>query len=81
MVDTLGDFVAVLNRVLTDLSLPAVDRVFVERTVGQGSEHLIRSTLAHVGGAAALYEPAWIAYQAQYTELNGRHSDVFPGVV
>ena len=81
MVDTLGDFVAVLNHVLQDLSLPAVGRDFVERTVGQGSEHLIRSTLAYVGGAPALYEDAWARYQAHYTLLNGRHSEVFPGVV
>lgn len=81
MVDTLGDFVAVLNRVLGELSLPAVERGFVELTVGQGSEHLIRSTLAHVGGAPDLYERAWDRYQQHYVELNGKHSDVFPGVV
>lgn len=81
MVDTLGDFVAVLNRVLQDLSLPAVGRDFVERTVGQGSEHLIRSTLAHVGAESALYEDAWARYQAHYTTVNGQHSEVFPGVV
>lgn len=81
MVDTLGDFVAVLNRVLGELALPAVERGFVELTVGQGSEHLIRSTLAHVGGAADLYERAWARYQHHYVELNGRHSDVFAGVV
>lgn len=81
MVDTLGDFVAVLNRVLQDLALPAVGRDFVERTVGQGSEHLIRSTLAHVGAEPQLYEDAWARYQAHYTMLNGQHSEVFPGVV
>ncbi|WP_077035603.1 phosphoglycolate phosphatase [Pelomonas sp. KK5] len=81
MVDTLGDFVAVLNRVLDELALPPVGRDFVELTVGQGSEHLIRSTLAHVGGDAALYERAWQRYQHHYTELNGLHSEVFPGVV
>ncbi|MDY0745137.1 phosphoglycolate phosphatase [Paucibacter sp. R3-3] len=81
MVDTLGDFVAVLNRVLQDLALPVVGRDFVERTVGQGSEHLIRSTLAHVGAEPQLYEDAWARYQAHYTVLNGQHSEVFPGVV
>eukprot|EP01137_Pigoraptor_chileana_P016861 Opistho-2@74046 len=81
LVDTLGDFVAVLNQVLRELALPAVSRDFVELTVGQGSEHLIRSTLAHVGGAAELYEAAWACYQAHYTVLNGQYSDVFPGVI
>src|SRR6218665_1134768 len=81
MVDTLGDFVEVLNRVLAELELPAGTRVFVERTVGQGSEHLIRSTLAHVGGDAASYERAWGLYQQHYRELNGQFSALFPGVV
>ncbi|MBB4843028.1 phosphoglycolate phosphatase [Paucibacter oligotrophus] len=81
LVDTLGDFVVVLNRVLAELGLPAVARDFVALTIGQGSEHLIRSTLAHVGAERGLYEPAWAAYQAHYRELNGQFSAVFPGVV
>jgi len=48
MVDTLGDFVVALNLMLADLSLPVVDRAVVEPLVGKGSEHLIRSVLAHV---------------------------------
>ena len=47
MVDTLGDFVAALNRMLAELDLPPVNRALVERTVGKGSEHLIRSVLKH----------------------------------
>ena len=47
MVDTLGDFEVALNRTLADLDLPAVARPLVERTVGKGSEHLIRSVLGH----------------------------------
>jgi len=81
LVDTLGDFVAVLNRVVGEMRLAAVDRAFVERTIGQGSEHLIRCTLAHVGAEAALYEAAWGLYQRHYLEVNGQHSAVYPGVV
>ena len=81
LVDTLGDFVAVLRLTLTELGLPVVDRAFVEHTVGKGSEHLIRSTLAHVGADAALYDEAWSAYQRHYLVLNGQHSEVYPGVV
>lgn len=79
LVDTLGDFVAVLARVLADLGLPSVDRAFVERTVGRGSEHLIRSVLCEVGADAALYAQAWAAYQRHYLAINGRHADVYPG--
>ncbi|MBB3194610.1 phosphoglycolate phosphatase [Roseateles terrae] len=80
MVDTLGDFVAVLSQVLDDLSLPRVSRDFVEHTIGQGSEHLIRSVLREVGGQQDQYDKAWALYQQHYEVLNGAHADVFPGV-
>lgn len=96
MVDTLGDFEVALNRTLVDLDLPPVSRSLVEKTVGKGSEHLIRSVLAHqlalpevtgLGSVCAsrsvdaLYEPAWQGYQQHYLEINGDFSDVYPGVV
>ncbi|MBC8058187.1 MAG: phosphoglycolate phosphatase [Rhizobiales bacterium] len=81
MVDTLGDFDAVLNAVLRELDLPAIDRAFLGRTIGKGSEHLIRSTLAEVGSGEALYERTFALYQRRYLDVNGDHSAVFPGVV
>ena len=81
MVDTLGDFVVVLNRVLGELALAPVERGFVELTIGKGSEHLIRSTLQQAGADAGLYASAWALYQRHYAEVNGAHSVVFPGVV
>jgi len=80
MVDTVGDFELALNRMLADHGLPAVDRAFIERTVGKGSEHLIRSTLAQVGADAALYDGAWARYQHHYLAINGQCSAVYPGV-
>jgi phosphoglycolate phosphatase len=82
LVDTLGDFDAALGGMLAELGLPAVPREFIARTVGQGSEHLIRSTLAQVCGAAvddALHDRAWQAYQRHYRRVNGHHSSVYPG--
>ena len=85
MVDTLGDFVAALNAMLDDLALPAVDARTVGAMVGKGSEHLIRSVLLHVApsesDANAHYERAFAQYQLHYLAINGRHSDVYPGVV
>ena len=92
MVDTLGDFELALNRTLADLDLPGVTRALVERTVGKGSEHLIRSVLSHqlertsvqtcTGRTVdSLYEPAWQRYQHHYRLVNGVHSAVYPGVV
>jgi len=84
MVDTLGDFEAALNRMLAELDLPPVSRALVERTVGKGSEHLIRSVLEHqlaLPQVNALMEPAWRIYQRHYLEINGAFSDVYPGVL
>lgn len=81
MVDTLGDFDVALNLTLAELGQPVVERAFIERTIGKGSEHLIRSTLAQVGAPADLYEAAWAAYQRHYRVVNGEHSVVFAGVV
>ena len=81
LIDTLGDFVVVLNTVLGELALPGVGREFVSRTVGKGSEHLIRRTLVEVGADAALYPRAWALYQQHYLAVNGEHANVYPGVV
>jgi phosphoglycolate phosphatase len=80
MVDTLGDFVVALGRTLTELGLRPVERGFIERTVGKGSEHLLRSSLAEAGGDASLYQRAWSLYQAHYLAVNGDHAPLYPGV-
>lgn len=80
LVDTLGDFDAALAIMLRELALPPVERAVVAGFIGKGSEHLIRSVLAHVGAPAQLHERAWEAYQAAYRGLNGRFSLVYPGV-
>jgi phosphoglycolate phosphatase len=80
MVDTLGDFEVALNRSLHDLELPPVDRAFIERTVGKGSEHLIRSTLQAVAAPDAYYDAAWAGYQQHYRAINGEFAQVYPGV-
>ena len=80
LVDTLGDFTAALQAMARALSLPAVEARTVEGFIGKGSEHLIRSVLAHVGAPASLYPQAWEAYQSAYRGLNGERSEVYPGV-
>ncbi len=83
LVDTLDDFVAALGATLADFGLPPLDRAFVARTVGKGSEHLLRRALAEVGaeaGASAdLFDKAMARYQQHYRVVNGRHSRVYPG--
>ena len=80
MVDTLGDFSAALNEMLRTLGQPAVADAVVASFIGQGSEHLIRQTLAHVRAPAGLYARAWEVYQDAYRGLNGRWARVYPGV-
>jgi phosphoglycolate phosphatase len=81
LVDTLGDFEHALGAMLAQLGLPGIGRSQIERMVGKGSEHLIRSVLAHVGAPDALYDSAWHAYQRHYLAVNGLHSDVYAGAV
>ncbi|MEO8124731.1 MAG: phosphoglycolate phosphatase [Burkholderiales bacterium] len=80
LVDTLEDFVAALGATLASFGLPPVDRTFVARTVGKGSEHLLRGTLAEVGADAGLFDMAMERYQQHYRVINGRHAHVYPGV-
>ena len=90
MVDTLGDFVVALNRMLADLPPPhrdfTVDRATVALLVGKGSEHLLSSVLRLATGAAttetdALFAAAWHSYQQHYQTINGQYATVYPGVV
>ncbi|GAA4349943.1 phosphoglycolate phosphatase [Variovorax defluvii] len=80
MVDTLGDFVVVLNRMLGELNLSPITAEAVGRMIGKGSEHLIRSVLAHVEGDAALFEDAYARYQHHYLAINGQHAPIYDGV-
>ncbi|MGZ5195265.1 MAG: phosphoglycolate phosphatase [Ramlibacter sp.] len=80
LVDTIGDFDAALNRTHAELGLRPIERGAILRMVGKGSGHLVRSALAHVGADAALYDKAMTRYQANYAVVNGRHSQIYPGV-
>jgi phosphoglycolate phosphatase len=85
LVDTIGDFVVSLNRMLDELSLPHIDGPTVEAMVGKGSEHLIHSILRHVRGTSedgqAWFDRAWPRYQHHYLAINGQHAAVYEGVV
>lgn len=81
MVDTVGDFEVALGRALADLGLPGVERAFIARTVGRGSEHLLQQALAHVGAAPGRQDALWAAYQRHYLDINGCYAQTYPGVV
>jgi len=91
MVDTIGDFEVALNRALADLDIPAANRTLIERSIGKGSEHLIRNvlknqlTLPEAAGSAReveqLFTPVYERYEHHYLRINGEFSKVFPGVI
>lgn len=91
MVDTIGDFEVALNRALADLQVPTANRLLIERSIGKGSEHLIRTVLKHqlalpemagnVREVEQLFTPIWERYEQHYLSINGEFSNVFPGVM
>ncbi|MBK1612156.1 phosphoglycolate phosphatase [Rubrivivax gelatinosus] len=79
LVDTVGDFELALGHALHDLGYTPVSRAFISHTVGKGTEHLIRRTLAEAGAPASLYEAADERYRHHYLRINGQASLVYPG--
>jgi len=75
----------------------SIDQQTVSKMIGKGSEHLIKSVLKHVNSSKAainsgakpllgntldaLFEPAWLSYQAHYRSVNGQNAIVFSGVL
>jgi phosphoglycolate phosphatase len=91
LVDTIGDFEVALNRALADSQIPTASRNLIERSIGKGSEHLIRTVLKHqlaLPGIESntqeieqLFKPVWERYEHHYLSINGEFSNVFPGVM
>jgi len=91
MVDTIGDFEVALNRALADSQIPTASRNLIERSIGKGSEHLIRTVLKHqlalpelagnVREVEQFFKPVWERYEHHYLSINGEFSNVFPGVM
>lgn len=90
LVDTMGDFDAVVTLMLKDLGLPVMGREPLEGMVGKGSEHLILCVLTRqmslvaqqtVQPSADQLAQAWQIYQAHYQQVNGQASKVYPGVL
>lgn len=93
MVDTIGDFAEAITRMLADLQLPDLPASAVEHMVGKGTEHLLRSVLAHVltqsghpaeglaDAVQALFPTALARYEQHYIAINGQHSALYAGVL
>lgn len=83
MVDTAGDFHIAINRMRTDLGLPALPQAQIMDFVGKGTENLLRSVLSidhDAAQVATLYPAALAAYMDHYQSMNGDYATVYPGV-
>jgi phosphoglycolate phosphatase len=94
MIDTLNDFELALNLMLADFDCAPVDRSFIEKSIGQGSENLMRRTLEFIQKRAVtqvntdqaaiksiVFDAALDRYQYHYLAVNGHASQVYAGVV
>ena len=91
MVDTMGDFLVAVNRMLHDLGYGPVDRAVVALRVGKGSENLVNSVLNYAVAQSipaqeainneANFESALRLYQQHYRAINGQYAHVYPGVI
>lgn len=85
LINTLGDFEAALHACTRDLGAnpqPA-DRAFIARTIGRGSENLLRKTLIQVGidaTACGGFDHALERYFHHYNLINGQYSEIYTGV-
>ena len=84
MLDTVPDFHVAINRMRAELDLAPIGQERIEKMVGKGSEHLIRSVLAvdfDPAGVDRHFPAAMAAYQRHYLAINGDHSALYDGVL
>jgi phosphoglycolate phosphatase len=83
LADTIPDLAAGANGMLSELGQPTLDVARITTFVGKGIPKLVERTLAESFGAAAsdeLVERALPVFERHYAAVNGRHSQVYPGV-
>ena len=83
LADTIPDLAAAANSMLGELGRPALEVERIRTFVGKGIPNLVERTLSDsYGGAvpADLLARALPLYERCYAEVNGRHSEVYPGV-
>lgn len=83
LLDTIADLSAAANMMLGELQRPPLAEELIRTFVGKGIANLVQRTLAgHIDGAAdpTLLERAMPIYERCYTQTNGRHATIYPGV-
>jgi phosphoglycolate phosphatase len=83
LADTIPDLAEAANLMLRELGRPALERALIRTFVGKGIPKLVERALA--GGLEGRVDEGLLAralpvYERCYTEVNGRHTVIFPGV-
>ena len=83
LIDSAGDLRSAANRMLADLSLPALDRETVITFIGRGVEVLVRRALDHSGAPPdpAARDAALAAFRRYYAEDLTGQTRPYPGVM
>jgi len=83
LADTIPDLAAAANSMLGELGRPSLDVERIRTFVGKGIPRLVERVLADSFGPAVsadLMARALPLYERCYAEVNGRHTEVYPGV-
>lgn len=83
LADTIPDLAEAANRMLRELARPVLEPALIRTFVGKGIPKLVERALA--GGLEGRVDERLLAralpiYERCYTEVNGRHTVIFPGV-
>lgn len=90
LIDTLDEFDAALLHMSQALDLPRIERSFIARTIGKGSEHLVRTVLGELlqqaqrphdsAAVEAVFESAMALYFSGYDAAGTDHVKIYAGV-
>lgn len=83
LLDTIPDLAAAANGMLAELGRPQLDVELIRTFVGKGLANLVARTLTSSMDDNAdpeLLERAMPIYSRHYSQVNGRHTTMYPGV-
>jgi len=81
LVDSLPGLSLAIQRMLTDLSLPAVSCEQVKNWIGNGVDVMIKRTFNCVGASDSLFEQAKLLFNHHYDQVINDGTKVFPNVI
>ena len=84
LLDTIPDLAAAANMMRVEIGQAPLAEDLIRTFVGKGITNLVERTLAgHMDGAVdvELRERGLEIYERCYSEVNGRHTTIYPGVV